>query len=38
MIIRIAYREDHDQTALSEAVWAVCLGRQVVFEILEYLL
>ena len=38
MIVRIAYREDHDQTALSEAVWTVCLGRQLVFEMLEYLL
>ena len=40
-LVRIANREDPDQTASSEAVWSVCLGlfdRQQVFEILEHFL
>ena len=42
MLVRVANREDADQTASSEAVWVcpVCLGlfgRQLVFKILEHL-
>ena len=44
MLLRIANREDPDQTALSEAVWSgsalfvyAFFGRQLVFEILEHL-
>ena len=45
MLVRIANREDPDQTALSEAVWSgsvlfvyAFFCRQQVFEILEHLL
>ena len=39
MLVRIANREDPDQTASSEAVWSesALFGRQLVFEILEHL-
>ena len=44
MLVRIANREDPDQTASSEAVWSgsapFCLGilgRQLVLQILEHL-
>ena len=33
MLVRIASKEDADQTAL----FAYCFGRQLVFEILEHL-
>ena len=41
MLVKIAKREDPDQTASSEAVWigTVCQGlfaMQLVFEILEH--
>ena len=40
MLVRIANREEPDQTTSSEAVCTVCLGpfdRQLVFEILDHL-
>ena len=38
-VVRIANREDPDQTASREAICTVCLGpfgRQLVFDILEH--
>ena len=38
MLVRIAYREDPDQTTSVCAVCVCLLGRLLVFEILEHLL